>query len=82
MRYQTNLSYALVPDDMLLDAPLALRVVNIGWLRALPEDARQQKVAHPEAGDQSVEQIATTFGDHIADHRNDIQNAGLSRTRL
>ena len=80
--YRTDLSYALVPDDMLLDAPLALRVVNIGWLRALPEDARQQKVAPPEAGDQSVEQIATSFGDHIADHRNDLQNAGLSRTRL
>jgi hypothetical protein len=81
-RYQTNLSYALVPDTVLLAALNALRTVNVELLRTVPDDAWARTVVHPEAGDQSVEQIATMFGDHIADHLNDLQNAGLSRTAL
>lgn len=76
-RYQVNLSYALVPDDTLLDALAALRTVNVGLLRALPDEAWQQSVRHPDAGDQSVELIATVFGDHVAEHLNDVKNAGL-----
>lgn len=77
-RYQTNLSYLLVPDEVLLDALVALRAVNVGLLRALPDDAWSQTVQHPEAGDQSVESIATMFGDHVSDHLRDVQHAGLS----
>jgi hypothetical protein len=79
-RYQANLSYAMVPDDVLLDALSALRAVNVGLLRALPDDAWGQTVRHPEAGDQSVESIATVFGDHVSDHLTDLQNAGLGTT--
>jgi hypothetical protein len=76
-RYQANLSYALVPDEALLDTLVALRAVNVGLLRALPDDAWGRTVRHPEAGDQSVESIATVFGDHVSDHLSDIKNAGL-----
>jgi hypothetical protein len=76
-RYQANLSYALVPDQVLLDALVALHMVNVGLLRALPGDAWDRTVLHPEAGDQSVASIATVFGDHVADHLSDIRNAGL-----
>lgn len=78
-RYQANLSYLLVPDAVLLDALIALRTVNVGLLRALPADTWTQTVAHPEAGEQSVLHIATMFGDHIADHVNDLQRAGLGQ---
>ena len=76
-RYQANLSYAMVPDDVLLDALTALRAVNVGLLRALPGDAWGRTVLHPDAGDQSVESIATVFGDHVSDHVTDLKNAGL-----
>lgn len=79
-RYQTNLSYELVPDAVLLAALLALRTVNVELLRTQPDDAWAQTIVHPETGDQSLEQIATMFGDHIADHLDDLQNAGLNRT--
>jgi hypothetical protein len=79
-RYQANLSYDLVPDTVLLGALLALRTINVELLRALTDDAWARTVVHPEVGDQSVEQIATIFGDHIADHLHDLQNAGLGRT--
>jgi DinB family protein len=77
-RYQSNLSYELVPDEVLIDALVALRAVNVGLLRALPDDAWSRTVEHPDAGEQSVELIATVFGGHIADHLNDLENAGLS----
>jgi hypothetical protein len=80
-RYQSNLSYARVPDQTLLEGLVALRSVNVGLLRALPNEGWKQTVMHPEAGDQSVEQISTLFGDHIADHSNDLQNAGLDEAR-
>ena len=80
-RYQTNLSYAQVPDLTLLDGLVALRSINVGLLRALPNEGWQQTVMHPETGDQSVEQISTMFGDHIADHLNDLQNAKLDGAR-
>ena len=76
-RYQANLSYALVPDEVLLESLAALRAVNVGLLRALPIDAWGRTVRHPEAGDQSVESIATVFGDHVSDHLSDVKNAGL-----
>lgn len=78
VRYETNLSYALVSDDVLLDALAALRAVNVGLLRALPDHAWGQTVQHPEAGDQTLELIAITFGDHVSDHLNDIRIAGLA----
>lgn len=80
-RYQTNLPYALVPDAVLLDALVSLRTVNVGLLRALTDDAWSQAVAHPEAGDQTVEQISVMFGDHIAEHLKDLQSAGLHGER-
>ena len=80
-RYQTNLFYAQVPDQVLLEGLVSLRSINVGLLRALPNEGWLQTVMHPEAGDQSVEQISTMFGDHIADHRNDLQNAGLNGAR-
>lgn len=76
-RYQANLSYTQVPDQTLLDALVALRSVNVGLLRALPDDGWAQTVRHPEAGDQSVEQISVMFGDHIADHLHDLLKTGL-----
>jgi len=76
-RYQANLSYALVPDEVLLESLAALRAVNVGLLRALPADAWGRTVQHPEAGDQSVELIATVFGDHVSDHLSDVKNAEL-----
>lgn len=76
-RYRTKLSYELVPDNILLGGLIALRAVNVGLLRAQPDDVWTQTVVHPEAGNQSVEDISTMFGDHIADHLNDLQNAGL-----
>ena len=76
-KYQTNLSYALVPDEVLLESLAALRAVNVGLLRALPVDAWGRTVQHPETGEQSVESIATVFGDHVSDHLNDVINAGL-----
>lgn len=79
-RYQANLSYALVPDEMLLESLASLRAVNVGLLRALPSDAWGRTVQHPEAGDQSVESIATVFGDHVSDHLSDVKNAGLGTT--
>jgi hypothetical protein len=78
-RYQTNLSYALVPDEVLIEALVSMRTVNVGLLRALPDDAWEQTVVHAEAGDQSVEFISTMFGDHIADHLRDVESAGLHR---
>jgi hypothetical protein len=77
VRYQANLCYDLVPDEVLLDALTALRAVNVGLLRALPDDAWGQSVEHPEDGAQTVELIATVFGDHVSDHVNDVRNAGL-----
>lgn len=79
-RYQANLSYDQVPDETLLDGLIALRSVNVGLLRALPNAGWTQTVVHPESGDQSVEQISAMFGDHIADHLLDLQQAGLHRT--
>jgi hypothetical protein len=76
-----NLFYAQVPDQVLLEGLVSLRSINVGLLRALPNEGWLQTVMHPEAGDQSVEQISTMFGDHIADHRNDLQNAGLNGAR-
>lgn len=81
-RYQANLSYALVSDEVLLDALVALRTVNVGLLRALPDAAWTQTVAHQEGGVQSVEFISTMFGDHISDHLNDLENANLHCTPL
>jgi hypothetical protein len=81
-RYQANLSYAMVPDDVLLDALTALRTVNVGLLRALPDAAWDQTVLHPDAGDQSVESIASVFGDHVSDHLADLKNAGLGMRTL
>lgn len=80
-RYQAALSYIRVPDEVLLEALVALRTVNVGLLRALTDDAWRQAVAHPEAGDQTVEQISVMFGDHIAEHLNDLQHAGLESAR-
>ena len=76
-RHQTSLSYAQVADEALLGGLVALRSVNVGLLRELPDDVWKQTVLHPEAGDQSVEQISVMFGDHIADHLNDLRKAGL-----
>jgi hypothetical protein len=69
-----------VPDETLLDGLIALRSVNVGLLRVLPDAGWAQTVVHPESGDQSVEQISIMFGDHIADHLHDLQQAGLHRT--
>jgi hypothetical protein len=78
--YQSNLSYAKVPDETLLDGLIALRSVNVGLLRVLPDAGWAQTVVHPESGDQSVEQISAMIGDHVADHLHDLQQAGLHRT--
>lgn len=78
-RYQANLSYTLVPDEPLLAGLFALRSINGGLPRALPDESWEQTAAHPEAGDQSVEQISLMFGDHIADHLNDLQIVALER---
>jgi hypothetical protein len=80
-RYQASLAYVRVPDEVLLSALLALHTVNVELLRATPIAVWTQTVVHPEAGDQSVEQISTMFGDHIADHLNDLQNARLDGAR-
>jgi hypothetical protein len=80
-RYQASLSYDVVPDEVLLDALFALRSVNIGLLRGLPDVVWDQTVVHPESGSQSVEQISVMFGDHIADHLSDLLRAGLDDAR-
>lgn len=77
-RYQANLSYDLVSDEVLLDALEALRSVNIGLLRGLPDDAWDRAVSHPEAGDQTVELIGVMFGDHVSDHLRDLESARSS----
>ena len=64
---------------VLIEALVSMRTVNVGLLRALPDDAWEQTVVHAEAGDQSVEFISTMFGDHVADHLRDVENAGLHR---
>lgn len=81
-RYEAVLPYGQIPDELLLDALAALRAVNIGLMRALPDDAWSQTVVHPEYGDQSLERIATVFGNHVSDHLQDIQNAGLATKSL
>lgn len=80
--YEAVLPYGNVPDELLLDALGGLRAVNIALLRAAPDEAWNQTVIHPEYGDQTLERIATVFGNHVTDHLNDIQNAGLAARTL
>jgi hypothetical protein len=75
--YVDNVPNRAVPDELLLDALAALRSVNLAILRALPDDAWQQTVQHPEAGMQTLERIVGIFGNHVTDHLNDMKNAGL-----
>lgn len=75
--YEARIPNDQVPDDLLLDALAALRSVNIAILRALPDEAWEQTVQHPEAGEQTLERIVTVFGDHVGDHLADMKNAGL-----
>ncbi len=71
-----------LPDDLLLDALAALRSVNVAILRTLPDATWEQTVQHPEAGPQTLERIATVFGNHVTEHLDDMKNAGLGTRAL
>jgi hypothetical protein len=75
--YEARIPNSQVPDDLLLDALAALRSVNLSLLRALPVDAWEQTVEHPEAGTQTLARVVDIFGNHVTDHLNDMKNAGL-----
>jgi uncharacterized damage-inducible protein DinB len=75
--YEARIPNDEVPDDLLLDALAALRSVNISLLRALPDEAWNQTVQHPEVGQQTLERIVGIFGNHVTNHLNDMKNAGL-----
>ena len=75
--YEAHVPNSQVPDDLLLDALAALRSVNLAILRALPDETWEQTVQHPEAGPQTLERIASVFGNHVTDHLDDMKNAGL-----
>ena len=76
-RYEASIPNDQVPDDLLLDALAALRSVNLSILRALPDDAWERSVQHPEAGSQTLDQIVQMFGNHVTDHLDDMKKAGL-----
>ena len=80
--YEERIPVAEIPDELLLDALAALRAVNLAILRALPDDAWEQSVQHPEAGPQTLDRIANIFGNHVTDHLNDMKNAGLGTRSL
>jgi uncharacterized damage-inducible protein DinB len=75
--YEARIPNDEVPDDLLLDALAALRSVNISLLHALPDEAWNQTVQHPEVGQQTLERIVGIFGNHVTNHLNDMKNAGL-----
>ncbi len=75
--YEKQIPVSQIPDELLLDALAALRAVNLGILRALPDDAWALTVEHPEYGSQSLEKIAGVFGNHVTEHLKDRNNAGL-----
>jgi len=76
-RYEASIPNDQVPDDLLLDALAALRSVNLSLLRALPEDAWERTVQHPEAGAQTLDRIVEMFGNHVTEHLDDMKKAGL-----
>lgn len=75
--YEERMPVGEIPDDLLLDALAALRAVNLAILRALPDEAWEQTVQHPEAGSQTLTRIASIFGNHVTDHLDDMKRAGL-----
>lgn len=80
--YSDRIPSKQVPDDLLLDALAALRGVNLAVLHALPDEAWEVTVEHPQAGAQTLEKIVSIFGNHVSEHLDDIKQAGLSAKTL
>lgn len=81
-RYEAGIPNDQVPEDLLLDALAALRSVNLSVLRALPDDAWEQTVQHPEAGPQTLDRIVEVFGNHVTEHLDDMKKASLGDRAL
>lgn len=75
--YSARIPTDQVQDGLLLDALAALRGVNLAILRALPDSVWGQTVEHPENGTQTLDTIATVFGNHVSDHLDDLKKAQL-----
>lgn len=80
--YSARIPNGQVPDDLLLDALAAMRGVNLAILHALPDEAWEQTVEHPEAGTQTLERVVSVFGNHVSEHLDDMKRAGLGAKTL
>ena len=75
----TKVPYADVPIEAIGAAFTALRRVNTAIALALPAESWDTTVEHPERGTQSLNGIARIFGEHIAGHMPDLDQAASDR---